>query len=168
MVFDGCAPLVWRWNGYVPSSKSKGWSLITDRSRDQRGCRVAEIRGVFGGVGRVSFSQLLGIKYISSFHEWKIGWTAIGHKYYPAQPVPQMSNLQMLRQAKSFHLSQLPYLDKPARLIIRNDASYRAILAHCAMHSSCREGHLRWQEWVNGCTNDFPPAPTICTYTVTL
>ena len=22
MVFDGCAPLVWRWNGYVPSSKS--------------------------------------------------------------------------------------------------------------------------------------------------
>ena len=23
MVFDGCAPLVRRWNGYVPSSKSK-------------------------------------------------------------------------------------------------------------------------------------------------
>ena len=23
MVFDGCAPLVRRWNGYVPSSKSR-------------------------------------------------------------------------------------------------------------------------------------------------
>ena len=33
MVFDGCAPLVRRWNGYVPSSKSKPvsvklWKLI--------------------------------------------------------------------------------------------------------------------------------------------
>ena len=26
MVFDGCAPLVWRWNGYVPSSKSNSHS----------------------------------------------------------------------------------------------------------------------------------------------
>ena len=30
MVFDGCAPLVWRWNGYVPSSKSKAWCLFVD------------------------------------------------------------------------------------------------------------------------------------------
>ena len=34
MVFDGCAPLVRRWNGYVPSSKSSpnaypdGWTFL--------------------------------------------------------------------------------------------------------------------------------------------
>ena len=47
----------------------------------------------------------------------KNGWTAIGHKYYPAQLVPRMP-----RQAKSsicMHSSWLPYLDKPDRLIIR-------------------------------------------------
>ena len=26
------------------------------------------------------------------------------------------------------------------------------------------EGHLCWQEWVNGCTNYFPPALTVCTF----
>ena len=28
MVFDGCAPLVRRWNGYVPSLKSSGHEII--------------------------------------------------------------------------------------------------------------------------------------------
>ena len=33
MVFDGCAPLVRRWNGYVPSSKSKTQCLMLTASR---------------------------------------------------------------------------------------------------------------------------------------
>ena len=33
MVFDGCAPLVRRWNGYVPSSKSSMYSWIGEGER---------------------------------------------------------------------------------------------------------------------------------------
>ena len=35
MVFDGCAPLVRRWNGYVPSSKSTQESVALGRGQDQ-------------------------------------------------------------------------------------------------------------------------------------
>ena len=47
MVFDGCAPLVRRWNGYVPSSKSK-WEHCTAQISN-------EIIIVTGGDGTQSY-----------------------------------------------------------------------------------------------------------------